>query len=132
MRDDATAPVRPAASANGTVKPSDMPITMSRTLSLAGKCFSTWPLGKVASSTRTRSTRLEHPARRVLPSARGDRYEQLPPLRPPQRRARPGSGAIRGIAPNAGARLGEHLQVAGAAARVQEPARFVDPEVVDI
>src|ERR1700732_3470958 len=34
------APVRPAARAKGTVKPSDMPITMSRTVLLAVKCFS--------------------------------------------------------------------------------------------
>src|ERR1041385_4975474 len=34
------APVNPAASANGTVKPSDIPITMSRTVSPAVKCFS--------------------------------------------------------------------------------------------
>ena len=33
----ATAPVRPAASANGTVSPSDIPITMSRTVALAVK-----------------------------------------------------------------------------------------------
>ena len=30
---EATAPERPAARANGTVSPSDMPITMSRTVS---------------------------------------------------------------------------------------------------
>jgi len=36
----ATAPDRPAANANGTVRPSDIPITMSRTVSLAVKCFS--------------------------------------------------------------------------------------------
>ena len=35
------APERPAASAKGTVKPSDMPITMSRTTAEAVKCFST-------------------------------------------------------------------------------------------
>ena len=35
-------PDRPAARANGTVRPSDMPITMSRTSSLAVKCRSTW------------------------------------------------------------------------------------------
>src|ERR1700722_6938484 len=40
MRDEAIAPVRPAASANGTVNPSAMPITMSRTVLLAVKCFS--------------------------------------------------------------------------------------------
>jgi hypothetical protein len=34
------APVRPAARAKGTVKPSDMPMTMSRTVLLAVKCFS--------------------------------------------------------------------------------------------
>ena len=35
-------PDNPAASANGTVKPSDMPITISRTSSLAVKWLSTW------------------------------------------------------------------------------------------
>jgi hypothetical protein len=34
---EATAPDSPAASANGTVRPSDMPITMSRTVSDAVK-----------------------------------------------------------------------------------------------
>src|ERR1700740_2198163 len=38
---DATAPVNPAASAKGTVNPSDIPITMSRTAAVAVKCFST-------------------------------------------------------------------------------------------
>src|SRR5882672_4251942 len=38
---DSTAPDRPAASAKGTVSPSDMPITMSRIVSEAVKCFST-------------------------------------------------------------------------------------------
>src|SRR5690242_20376072 len=37
---DATVPASPAASANGTVKPSDMPITMSRTVAVAVKCVS--------------------------------------------------------------------------------------------
>jgi len=40
-RDCAIAPVRPAARANGTVNPSDIPITTSRTASLEVKCFST-------------------------------------------------------------------------------------------
>src|SRR5437879_4682816 len=35
-----TAPERPAARANGTVNPSDMPITISRTVSPAVKCCS--------------------------------------------------------------------------------------------
>src|SRR5260370_30370636 len=35
-----TAPDRPAASANGTVNPSDIPMTISRTKSEAVKCFS--------------------------------------------------------------------------------------------
>src|SRR5712671_4252795 len=35
------APVKPAARANGTVRPSDMPMTMSRTVSPAVKCRST-------------------------------------------------------------------------------------------
>ena len=42
MAFEATAPERPAARANGTVKPSDMPITMSRTEAEAVKCFSMW------------------------------------------------------------------------------------------
>lgn len=37
---DSTAPDKPAASANGTVRPSDMPITMSRTNSEPVKCVS--------------------------------------------------------------------------------------------
>ena len=37
---ESTAPDSPAARANGTVKPSDMPMTMSRTVSDAVKCFS--------------------------------------------------------------------------------------------
>src|ERR1035441_9789804 len=37
----ASAPVRPAARANGTVRPSDIPITTSRTVSEASKGFST-------------------------------------------------------------------------------------------
>src|SRR5262249_45752915 len=37
---EATAPERPAASANGTVRPSDIPMTMSRTASLAVECCS--------------------------------------------------------------------------------------------
>src|SRR5579863_4246310 len=36
-----TAPVNPAASAKGTVRPSAMPMTISRTTALASKCFST-------------------------------------------------------------------------------------------
>lgn len=39
--EDATAPERPAASANGTVRPSDIPITTSRTAAVAVKCCST-------------------------------------------------------------------------------------------
>src|ERR1019366_9106130 len=38
---DSTAPDNPAARANGTVRPSDIPITMSRTASVEVKCFST-------------------------------------------------------------------------------------------
>src|SRR5947199_5011890 len=38
---DATAPLSPAASANGTVRPSAMPMTMSRTISLEVKWRST-------------------------------------------------------------------------------------------
>jgi hypothetical protein len=33
-------PASPAASANGTVSPSDMPMTMSRTVAVAVKCVS--------------------------------------------------------------------------------------------
>jgi hypothetical protein len=37
-----TAAARPAANANGTVRPSAIPITTSRTISVAVKCFSMW------------------------------------------------------------------------------------------
>src|SRR5450631_1011890 len=40
--DELTAADRPAASANGTVNPSAIPMTTSRTLSEAVKCFSIW------------------------------------------------------------------------------------------
>src|SRR5438132_11673137 len=40
-RVDSTATDRPAARAKGTVSPSDIPITMSRIVSEAVKCFST-------------------------------------------------------------------------------------------
>src|SRR5579872_3302212 len=41
MCEASTAPVRPAAKAKGTVSPSAIPITMSRTTSDDWKCFST-------------------------------------------------------------------------------------------
>src|ERR1700733_6082972 len=37
-----TAPDRPAAKAKGTVRPSDIPMTMSRTKAVEAKCVSTW------------------------------------------------------------------------------------------
>ena len=40
MCDEAIAPVMPAANANGTVSPSDMPMTMSRMAFVALKCDS--------------------------------------------------------------------------------------------
>jgi hypothetical protein len=46
---DSTAPDRPAASVKGTVRPSDMPITMSRTTSEAVKLFSTCGVRGVSS-----------------------------------------------------------------------------------
>jgi len=54
-RVELTAPERPAASANGTVNPSAMPITTSRTNSPAVKCFSTWGvMGILRSDLRMR------------------------------------------------------------------------------
>src|SRR6202163_3191002 len=41
MAVEETVPERPAARANGTVRPSDIPITTSRTVADAAKCFST-------------------------------------------------------------------------------------------
>src|SRR5262249_36056297 len=41
MLEEAIAPERPAANANGTVSPSDIPITISRINSPDVKCFST-------------------------------------------------------------------------------------------
>jgi hypothetical protein len=42
MHEEETAPERPAASAKGTVKPSESPMMMSRTISEDSKCFSIW------------------------------------------------------------------------------------------
>jgi hypothetical protein len=39
---DDNEPDKPAAKAKGTVKPSDMPMTISRIVSEAVKCFSVW------------------------------------------------------------------------------------------
>src|ERR1700690_787764 len=51
-RVDCTAPESPAANAKGTVRPSDMPMTTSRTKLPAVKCFSTCPLRTIASNLR--------------------------------------------------------------------------------
>ena len=44
----ALAPERPAARAKGTVRPSETPIMMSRTISPAVKCFSLWSFNREA------------------------------------------------------------------------------------
>src|SRR5437667_9319391 len=44
-----TAPESPAASAKGTVSPSDMPITTSRTKFPEVKCFSLWMVRAISS-----------------------------------------------------------------------------------
>ena len=51
-------PESPAASAKGTVSPSDIPITTSRTASPAVKCFSMWGVCGIISLPR--STSLDH------------------------------------------------------------------------
>src|SRR4051812_43035674 len=48
----AIAPLRPAASANGTVRPSDMPMTTSRTISLAVKWRSVWRVSGIRALCR--------------------------------------------------------------------------------
>src|SRR5437868_14527669 len=50
----ATAPESPAASANGTVSPSDMPMTTSRTISLAVKCLSVCRVSGIRALCRAR------------------------------------------------------------------------------
>src|ERR1700756_460109 len=49
-RVELTPPERPAASAKGTVRPSDMPMTTSRTKSPAVKCFSTCGVSGIVGS----------------------------------------------------------------------------------
>src|SRR2546428_414510 len=53
---ESTAPETPAASANGTVSPSDIPITMSLTIALAVKCCSTCGVSGMAPHILTIST----------------------------------------------------------------------------
>src|SRR5712691_4140748 len=60
------APVSPAARAKGTVRPSDIPITTSRTTAPAVKCCSTWGVAGIAWP----------PARRILAAGRADRPEE--------------------------------------------------------
>src|ERR1043165_2976396 len=48
----ATAPLSPAASANGTVSPSDIPMTTSRTISLAVKWRSVWRVSGIRALCR--------------------------------------------------------------------------------
>src|SRR4051795_6296080 len=50
----ATAPLSPAASANGTVRPSDIPMTTSRTISLAVKWRSVWRVSGIRALCRAR------------------------------------------------------------------------------
>ncbi len=51
MQVESTAPESPAASANGTVRPSDMPMTMFRTVREPVKCCSVWGVvGRVSSA----------------------------------------------------------------------------------
>src|SRR6266850_2107855 len=59
------APVSPAARAKGTVRPSDIPITTSRTTAPAVKCCSTWGVTGIAG-----------PPARILAAGRADRPEE--------------------------------------------------------
>ena len=47
-----TAPDKPAARANGTVRPSDIPMTMSRTVSVPVKWRSVWSVWGMGGSYR--------------------------------------------------------------------------------
>src|SRR5437868_299890 len=84
----ATAPERPAARAKGTVRPSDIPITTSRTASLAVKWCSmcgVCGIERAARSARRRnrrpSVRLGPPAARLERRARDGKPERLPEAR---------------------------------------------------
>src|SRR5579863_5796363 len=80
-----TAPESPAASANGTVKPSDMPMTTSRTNSLAVKCRSMWAVWGIAISSP------EGPSPPLAASAAGVALEPVVEVIVPA--PRPGPGA---------------------------------------
>src|SRR5438093_13439540 len=54
MRVVSTAPDKPAASANGTVRPSAMPMTMSRTVAVPVKWRSMWGICGIRVSDRYR------------------------------------------------------------------------------
>src|SRR3954453_4738101 len=60
----APAPESPAASANGTVSPSDMPMTTSRTISLAVKWRSVWRVSGIRALCR--AGRRAHVAHQLL------------------------------------------------------------------
>src|SRR5262249_34905379 len=87
---ESTAPESPAASAKGTVSPSDMPITTSRTVSPAVKWRSmwrVWGIGRASSSERPRESHAPGAPINAPPFARGSGgrappgHEEEPPER---------------------------------------------------
>src|SRR5579884_796714 len=82
-----TAPDRPAASANGTVNPSDMPMTISRTTALPVKCVSTCVVRGYIRPSQVLLFGAEHLSSTTYPchllrhhaQARGGRHAESPP-----------------------------------------------------
>src|SRR5581483_5183761 len=77
---DSTAPDRPAASAKGTVRPSDMPITMSRTAAEAVKCFSTCGVCGILLLPFLAGSFRCHPTGHIAVCLRGSLQVELPDL----------------------------------------------------
>src|SRR6185437_7088090 len=74
--------VSPAAKANGTVRPSAMPITISRTTSEDWKCFSTWGVrGNQLRLKISASIRLRHFRNLLRSPFRNNSSAALPALR---------------------------------------------------
>src|SRR5438093_13279375 len=85
-----TAPESPAAKAKGTVSPSDIPMTMSRTVSPAVKCFSMWGVCGMPPPVGFRAKRKCLP---ILPANRDARCARVVSDRGEELRHRPGPAA---------------------------------------
>src|SRR5437867_9967362 len=112
------APVSPAARAKGTVRPSDIPITTSRTTAPAVKWCSTWGVAGIAGP----------PARRILAAGRADRPEECAEPGFVQNARRPHAPAhVEREGTNGGNRFGHVVAREASGEQHRDVERLADP-----